>query len=103
MSAHGMLTLDDLPDLSGKRVLLRVDINSPIDPNTKKITNTNRIEKSIPTIRRISESGAVLVIIAHQGDTEDYHKLISLEEHSRILSTLLKKEVFLEKFSSLLK
>ena len=67
-------TIDDF-DYSGKTVILRVDINSPIDPETKKIVNTNRIDKSIPQFGTCSR-GAKLVILAHQGDTLDYHNLI---------------------------
>ncbi len=87
-----MLSLEDF-DYQGKRVLLRVDINSPIDPQTKRIINTNRIEKSIPTIQYLNAQGAKLVLIAHQGDTEDYHKLISLSEHGKKLEKLLGVEV----------
>jgi len=76
-------------DYSDKTVLLRVDINSPIDPQSRKIVNENRLQKSIPTIRKILEKGAKLAIIAHQGDTLDYQNLISLEEHAQKLSGYL--------------
>ncbi|MCD4719186.1 MAG: phosphoglycerate kinase [Desulfobacula sp.] len=85
-------TIDDF-DIDGKAVLLRVDINSPIDRVTQKIVNQNRINKSIPTIRDLSDKGARLVIIAHQGDTLDYQNLISLTEHAKILSKKLKRPV----------
>ena len=58
-----------------KTVLLRVDINSPVDPVTKKITNENRINKSIDTIKYLLDNKARLAIIAHQGDTLDYQNL----------------------------
>jgi len=80
-------------DLSGKTVLLRVDINSPIDPRTRMIVNENRLQKSIPTIRNILERGAKLAIIAHQGDTLDYQNLIPLEEHAQKLSGYLEIDV----------
>lgn len=88
----GILTLDDF-DLRGKTVILRVDINSPIDPQTKKIANDNRIRKSAPTIRELSDFGARVVMLAHQGDTEDYQNLISLEEHAGRLSDAMGKDV----------
>lgn len=72
----------------GKTVLLRLDINSPIDPVTKKIVNENRLKKSVPTVNYLIESGAKVVIIAHQGDTLDYQNLIPLKEHAEILSRL---------------
>lgn len=80
-------------DYMGQTVLLRVDINSPIDPLTKKIVNENRIKKSVPTIQFLLESGAKLVILAHQGDTLDYDNLISLEEHAQKLNTYLKDTI----------
>ncbi len=82
------LSMDEL-DVNGKKVLLRLDINSPVDRETKRIVNTNRIDQSLPTIASLLERGARLAIIAHQGDTLDYQNLISLEEHARILSEKL--------------
>ncbi len=76
-------------DYSNKTVLLRIDINSPIDPLTKKIVSDNRIRKSIPTIRTLLDKGAKLVMIAHQGDTLDYSNLIPLHEHAEKLSQYL--------------
>jgi len=83
-----MKSIDDF-DYSSKTVLLRVDINSPIDPDTKLIVNENRIQKSLPTIRKLLDKGAMLAIIAHQGDTLDYQNLIPLEEHAKKLSGYL--------------
>ncbi len=73
-------------DLKNKKVLLRLDINSPIDVNTKKIVNTNRIDKSLKTLNYLKDNGAKVAIIAHQGDTLDYQNLMPLSEHSQILS-----------------
>jgi len=92
MAKRDYLTLDDF-DYQGKTVLLRVDINSPIDPKTKKITNENRIVQSLPTIRELVNKGAKIVIIAHQGDTLDYQNLISLREHAQKLSQKLDRGV----------
>lgn len=78
-------TIDDY-DYRDKTVLLRLDINSPIHPQTKKIVNENRIKKSVPTIQKLLDKGAKLVLIAHQGDTLDYENLISMEEHAQKLN-----------------
>ena len=77
----------------GKTVILRVDVNSPIDPVTKKIVSENRIKKSIPTIKYLLERGAKLAIIAHQGDTLDYQNLIPMAEHAEKLSKYLGEEI----------
>jgi len=87
-----MRSIDDV-DYQSKRVLLRVDINSPIDPKTKRIVNENRIQKSLPTIRKLLDKGAMLAIVAHQGDTLDYQNLIPLEEHAVKLSGYLGADV----------
>ena len=80
-------------DYGGKTVLLRVDINSPIDARTKRIVNENRIRKSLPTIRHLLDGGARLALIAHQGDTLDYQNLVPLEEHAGKLAEYLDRRV----------
>ncbi len=84
--------LDNL-DFRGKTVIFRPDINSPIDPTTKKIVNTNRIEKTVPTLKRLLDGGAKVALIAHQGDTLDYGNLIPLAEHAEKLSALMARQV----------
>jgi phosphoglycerate kinase len=74
-------TLDDV-DIIGKRVLIRVDMNCSVDPDTKEITDDSRIVAILPTLRELSKSKTVLM--AHQGrpGSDDF---ISLEAHTRIL------------------
>jgi len=88
----GILTLDDF-DFWDKTVILRLDINSPIDHQTGELADDNRIRKSVPTIRELSAAGARVVMLAHQGDTEDYHSLVSLSPHAERLSELLARPV----------
>lgn len=57
-------TLNDA-DLSGKRVLVRVDLNVPMKDG--KVTDTTRIERVLPTIREISEAGGKVILLAHFG------------------------------------
>ncbi|WP_029064597.1 phosphoglycerate kinase [Labrenzia sp. DG1229] len=58
-------TLDDLNDITGKRVLVRVDLNVPMDGG--RITDTTRIERVLPTIRELSKKGAKVILLAHFG------------------------------------
>ncbi|MFB2553426.1 phosphoglycerate kinase [Ensifer soli] len=58
-------TLDDLTDIAGKRVLVRVDLNVPVKDG--KVTDTTRIERVAPTIRELSEKGAKVILLAHFG------------------------------------
>ena len=60
-----MNTVDDLGDLRGKRVLVRSDLNVPLDGTT--ITDDGRIRASAPTIADLSDSGARVVVCAHLG------------------------------------
>jgi len=74
-------TLDDV-DYAGKRVLIRVDMNCSVDPETKRITDDSRIIAILPTLRELSKSKTVL--LAHQGrpGSDDF---ISLEQHTEIM------------------
>ncbi len=60
-----MKTIADLGDLSGKRVLVRSDLNVPLDG--ERITDDGRIRASVPTIKALSEAGARVVVCAHLG------------------------------------
>jgi phosphoglycerate kinase len=57
-------TLDDM-DLAGKRVLVRVDINVPVEDG--KVTDTTRIERIIPTVEDIQAAGGRVILMAHFG------------------------------------
>ncbi|HMQ58929.1 MAG TPA: phosphoglycerate kinase [Rhizobiaceae bacterium] len=58
-------TMDDLGDIAGKRVLLRVDLNVPMAEG--KVTDATRIERVVPTIRELSGKGAKVILLAHFG------------------------------------
>jgi phosphoglycerate kinase len=63
-----MRSLDDvLGDVSGRRVLLRADLNVPLDKNTGRITDDGRIRASLPTITELRDAGARVVVAAHLG------------------------------------
>jgi len=57
------------------------------------LADDNRIRKSLPTIRELADAGARTVILAHQGDTEDYGSLVSLAPHAERLTKLLERPV----------
>lgn len=62
------LTLDALKgQLSGKRVLVRVDFNVPMDKKTGAISDDLRIKACLPTIKRIREEGGIPVLMSHMG------------------------------------
>src|SRR5215471_9401998 len=59
-------TLADLPDLKGKRVLVRVDFNVPLD-SAGNITNDRRIRAALPTIQKLLNNGAAVIVMSHLG------------------------------------
>ncbi len=83
-------TLDDLRP-SGKKVLVRVDFNSPVDPESGAILDDTRIKSHVETINELAEDNAV-VLISHQGRPGE-KDFISLEQHAHILSKVLDKDV----------
>jgi phosphoglycerate kinase len=60
-------TLADLGDLKGKRVLIRVDFNVPLDKKTGAITNDRRIRAALPTMKRLIDAGAAVIAMSHVG------------------------------------
>jgi phosphoglycerate kinase len=60
-----MTRIDDLGDLRGKRVLVRSDLNVPLDGDV--ITDDGRIRASVPTISKLAEKGARVAVTAHLG------------------------------------
>ncbi len=88
-----MRTLDDL-DVEGKRVLVRVDFNVPLDHG--RITDDARIRGALPTLRELREKGAAqLVLLAHLGRPKDREPEFSLKPAAERLSELLETEVAL--------
>jgi phosphoglycerate kinase len=87
-----MKTIDDLGDLRGKRVLVRSDLNVPLDGTT--ITDDGRIRASVPTIQRLADAGARVVVVAHQGRPKGApEEKYSLRPVVGRMSELLGKEV----------
>ena len=82
-------TLDDF-NVKNKVVLVRVDFNSEIDPNTKKVTSDVRIKAHAEsTLKELAEKGARTVVLAHQGRKGD-PDFTPLKQHAEILGKILK-------------
>jgi len=87
-----ILTIDDF-GFKGKTALVRVDFNSPIDPETKKILDDTRIRAHAQTtIKELSEKGAKIAILAHQGRPGD-PDFTTLKQHAEVLGRILGKPV----------
>lgn len=84
-------TIDDL-EVEGKTVLVRVDINSPVDPLTGLLLDDTRIKLHAETIAELSNKGAKTVLIAHQS-RPGKNDFTTMEQHAETLSNLLDKPV----------
>src|SRR5687767_11611552 len=86
-------SLRDL-DVKGKRVLLREDLNAPLDKATGQVTDSTRLQAAIPTIEELRKRGASVVIVSHleRPDGKPDPKL-SLAPIAAELSKLLGTEV----------
>jgi phosphoglycerate kinase len=83
----GIKTLDDF-DLRGKTVLCRVDINQPVDKVTGQLKDTTRIRACVPTVCELAQSGAKVVLLAHQGSDIEYKNYYTTAPHAQVLQEL---------------
>jgi phosphoglycerate kinase len=87
-------TLDDL-DVEGKRVLVRVDFNVPLDED-RRITDDARIRAALPTLKELRSKGAAkLILLAHLGRPKGRDEKFSLRPAADRLSELLEVDVAL--------
>jgi phosphoglycerate kinase len=85
--------LSELTSLDGKRVIIRCDLNVPLDG--KQITDDGRIVASVPTIKHLVEQGAKVIVISHLGRPEGApDERYSLEPAAARLAELLGQPVF---------
>jgi len=85
-------TLDDLPDIAGKRLLVRIDLNVPVRDG--KVSDTTRIERVAPTIRELSSKGGKVILLSHFGRPKgQVVESMSLEPISHKLEEVLDQRV----------
>lgn len=84
-------------DLAGKRVLIREDLNVPIDDG--RITSTQRLDAALPTLRAAREAGAAVLVMAHLGRPKEgeFDESQSLKPVAKWLSEQLDTDVRLER------
>ena len=83
-------TLDDV-DVKGKRVLLRVDLNVPMESG--RVTDTTRLERVAPTITEIAQKGGKVILLAHFGRPKGRDEKESLKPVAAALSRVINKPV----------
>jgi phosphoglycerate kinase len=88
----GIRTLEEL-EVAGRTVLLRVDINEPVDRGSGRLKDSTRIEAAAPTLRELLDRGARVAVLAHQGSDIEYKNYFTTTPHAKVLSELLGQEV----------
>jgi phosphoglycerate kinase len=88
----GLRTLDDLGDVDGRRVLVRVDFNVPLD-DAGAVTDDTRIRLAIPTLDALRERGARLLLVSHLGRPDGRDPRWSLRPIAEHLAGLMGTEV----------
>ncbi len=88
-------------DFSGKTIILRVDINSPI--KSKKVLNNERISEAVESINLLKRMKAKIIVLAHQG-RKGKSDFLSLEQHAKLINKKTKikfvKDIFGKKATS---
>ncbi len=86
-------SIKDLGDVKGKRALVRVDINVPLDAD-KNVTDDTRIQAILPTVNFLKEKGAKIILMAHLGRPKgEVNPEFSLAPVAKYLSKVLGEEV----------
>ena len=86
-------SIKDLGDIKGKRALVRVDINVPLDEN-KNVTDDTRIQAILPTLNFLKEKGAKIVLMAHLGRPKgEKNPEFTLAPVAKYMSKLLGEDV----------
>ena len=86
-----MRTLADLGDLHGKRVLVRVDFNVPLDDG--KVADDTRVRAALPTLEELRNRGAKLVLVSHLGRPKDREPELSMRPVADRLAELTGADV----------
>ncbi len=86
-------SIKDLGDIKGKRALVRVDINVPLDAD-KNVTDDTRIQAILPTVKYLKDKGAKIILMAHLGRPKgEWNTEFSLAPVAKYLSKVLGEDV----------
>ena len=86
-------SIKNLGDIKGKRALVRVDVNVPLDEN-KNVTDDTRIRAILPTLKALKDRGAKVILMAHLGRPKgEWREEFSLEPVAKYLAKVLGEDV----------
>lgn len=84
-------TLDDIGDLSGKRVLVRSDLNVPM--NGDEVSDVSRLAATVPTLAALADAGAKVIVLSHFGRPKGVDARLSLRPVAIALAEVLGRRV----------
>ena len=88
---RSFLTIDDY-DLNGQNVILRIDINSSINPENGDLLDDTRIRRHSATVKELSDKYARVIVLAHQSRPGKLD-FVNLEKHGERMSQIINKEI----------
>ena len=91
LEERSFLTIDDF-NIEGKTIILRIDINSSVNPETGKILDNTRIKRHADTVKELSEKKAKVVILAHQSRPGKLD-FVSLKEHAKMMTEIINIDI----------
>ena len=87
LKERSFFTIDDFK-MQGKKVILRIDINSSVNPENGEILDDTRIRRHAATVKELSESKAKIIILAHQSRPGKLD-FVNLKKHSKRMSEII--------------
>ena len=91
LDERSFFTIDDF-EIKDKKIILRIDINSSINPENNEILDDTRIKRHAETVKELATKKAKVIILAHQSRPGKLD-FVSLEEHSKRMSEIIDIEI----------
>ena len=91
LDERSFFTIDDF-EIKNKKIILRIDINSSINPENGKILDDTRIKRHAATVKELADKKAKVIILAHQSRPGKLD-FVSLKEHSKIMAKIISMKI----------
>ena len=91
LDERSFFTIDDF-EIKDKKIILRIDINSSINPENGDILDDTRIKRHAATVKELAAKKAKVIILAHQSRPGKLD-FVSLEKHAKIMSKIIDIEI----------
>ena len=88
---RSFLTIDDF-NIEGKTIILRIDINSSVNPENGEILDNTRIKRHAATVKELSDKKAKIIVLSHQSRPGKLD-FISLKKHAKMMSEIINIDI----------